>query len=142
MDKGKTVNLYTKTTQTEKSGEKSEIEFFAEGSYIEKNGIIYITYKETELSGMEGTTTTLKIAEKSLSIMRFGTHNSKLEFRQGEQTLTNYHTPYGNIEIIIDTHLLDMNLQLEGKSTIYLKYSLQANAEEAIMNEVIITIER
>lgn len=141
MNKGKTVSLYTKTIQTEKSGEKSEIEFFAEGSYIEKNGIIFITYKETELSGMEGTTTTLKIADKSLSVIRFGSHDSKLEFKQGEQTLTNYHTPYGNIEIIIDTHILDMNLQPEGKSNIYLKYSLQTNAEETLMNEVTIRFE-
>lgn len=136
MNEGKNIKLYIKATQTEKSGEKNEIEFYVEGTLIEKNGIIYITYKESELSGMEGTTTTLKITEKSLSIIRFGTYNSKLEFRQGEVTTASYQTPYGIIPITIDTRLLNIDLRQEEKSSLHLMYSLKANDEENLMNEI------
>ncbi|MDF2533142.1 MAG: hypothetical protein K0Q65_2723, partial [Clostridia bacterium] len=66
MNDGKNVNLFTKAIQTDHSGEKNEIEFFVEGTYTEKGDSIYITYKESALSGMEGTTTTLKILSNSL----------------------------------------------------------------------------
>jgi uncharacterized beta-barrel protein YwiB (DUF1934 family) len=141
MNEGKKVNLFTKAIQTDQSGEKNEIEFFAEGTYTEKSGTIYITYKESALSGMEGTTTTLKIHLNSLSIIRFGTYNSKLEFRMDEKTHTNYQTPYGNIPIIINTRLLDIALQSGEKSTIHLKYSMEAAGEEALMNEIYISFE-
>ena len=139
MSESKKVNLFTKSIQTDKTGDKSKIEFFVESSYVEKNDYIYITYKESEISGMEGTTTTLKINTNSLSILRFGTYNSKLEFRQNEETLTNYQTPYGNIPITITTRLLEVDLRQDGKSNIHLKYSLEAEGEEPLDNEVIIS---
>ena len=136
MSESKKVNLFTKSIQTDKTGDKSKIEFFVESSYVEKNDYIYITYKESEISGMEGTTTTLKINTNSLSILRFGTYNSKLEFRQNEETLTNYQTPYGNIPITITTRLLEVDLRQDRKSNIHLKYSLEAEGEEPLDNEV------
>lgn len=139
MSESKNVNLFTKSIQTDKSKEKVEIEFFVEGTYVEKNDYIYITYKESELSGMEGTTTTLKISSNSLSILRFGTYNSKLEFRQNEKTLTNYQTPYGSIPITITTGLLEVDLHQGEKSNIHLKYTLKTAGEEPLYNEVIIS---
>jgi len=139
MSEGKNVSLFTKAIQVDQSGDKSEIEFFVEGTYIEKNNVKYITYKESELSGMEGTTTTLRIAENSLSIIRFGTYNSKLEFKNGEQTHTSYQTPYGNVMMVINTCLLDIDLRQGEKSNIHLKYSLKTGVEEALMNEIIIS---
>ena len=139
MSESKKVNLFTKSIQIDKTGDKDEIEFFAEGNYVVKNDYIYITYKESALSGMEGTTTTLKISDDSLSILRFGTYNSKLEFRRNEKTLTNYQTPYGNIPITITTRLLEVDLRQGEKSNIHLKYSLEAAGEEPLYNEVIIS---
>ena len=138
MSESKNVNLFTKSIQIDKTGDKNEIEFFVEGNYVVKNDYIYITYKESPISGMEGTTTTLKISANSLSILRFGTYNSKLEFRRNEKTLTNYQTPYGNIPITIITRLLEIDLRQGEKSNIHLKYSLEAAGEEPLNNEVII----
>jgi uncharacterized beta-barrel protein YwiB (DUF1934 family) len=138
MSESKKVNLFTKTIQMDDSGDKNEIEFFVEGSYVVKNDSAYINYKESAISGMEGTTTTLKITSNSLSIIRFGTYNSKLEFRRDEKTLTNYQTPYGNLPIIIDTRLLEIDLRKEEKSNIHLKYTLETAGEEPLYNEAII----
>jgi uncharacterized beta-barrel protein YwiB (DUF1934 family) len=139
MNEGKNVSLHTKAIQLDKSGDKNEIEFFVEGSCVEKNDSIYITYKESELSGMEGTTTTLKITSNSLSIIRFGTYNSKLEFKRDEKTLTNYQTPYGNMTMTIDTKLLDIDLCQGEKSSIHLKYTLETGVEEPLSNEIMIS---
>ncbi|MDF2841463.1 MAG: hypothetical protein K0Q99_2235 [Clostridia bacterium] len=140
MNAERKVNLFTKAIQVDETGDKSEIEFFVEGTYIEKNNGVYITYKETEVSGMEGTTTMLKILEDSLSIIRFGTCNSKLEFISGVQTHTNYQTPYGNMPITINTRQLEVDLRPGEKSNIHLQYSLEGGAE-ALMNEIVISFE-
>jgi uncharacterized beta-barrel protein YwiB (DUF1934 family) len=139
MSEGKKVSLFTKATQEDKSGDKSEIEFFVEGTYIEKSNATYISYKETAISGMEGTTTMLRITENSLSIIRFGIYNSKLEFIRGEKTFTNYQTPYGNMPMEIDTRVLDIDLRQGEKSNIHLEYSLDTGSEEALMNETMIS---
>ena len=139
MSESKKVNLFTKAIQIDKAGEKNEIEFFVEGTYVEKNDHIYITYKESAISGMEGTTTALKITSNSLSIIRFGTYNSKLEFTGNETTLTNYQTPYGNIPIMINTSLLEIDLKQTERSNIHLKYTLETEGEEPLSNEVIIS---
>lgn len=136
MSEGKKVSLFTKVIQIDETGNKNELEFFVEGNYTEKGLGRYITYKETEISGMDGTTTTIRIMEDALSIIRFGTYNSKLEFKRGEQTLTNYQTPYGNIPIVIDTELLDFDLRAEGKSNIRLKYKMDSGGEQELSNEV------
>lgn len=139
MSESKSISLFTKAIQIDKSGEKNEIEFFVEGNYILKNDHVYITYKESEISGMEGTTTTLKITPSSLNILRFGAYNSNLEFRGNEATLTNYQTPYGSIPIIINTTLLEIDLRQGEKSNIHLKYILETEGEEPLNNEVIIS---
>ena len=139
MNNDKKVNLFTKAIQIDYTGEKIEIEFFVEGTYVVKNDSVYITYKESEISGMEGTTTTLKITDHSLNIIRFGTYNSKLEFKHNEETITNYQTPYGNIQIIINTSLLKIDMRQEEKSNIHLKYTLGTEGEEPLNNEVIIS---
>ena len=44
--------------------EKEEfVELMTRGQFVQKGGSYYITYKETETTGYEGCTTTLKIAK-------------------------------------------------------------------------------
>lgn len=138
MKDSKSINLYTKASQVDAEGNKNNIEFYVEAAYTEKGGSQYITYKETEVSGMEGTTTTLKITEGSLSIIRFGTYNSRLEFRAGETTYTSYQTPYGTIPLEIKTSRLDINLKPSEQSIIQLKYNLESGGEPAFTNEMLI----
>lgn len=139
MSQGKNVSIHTKTSQIDADGQKSDMEFFAEGSYKEIGGTKYLTYKESEISGMEGTTTTIKINPDHLSIIRFGSINSKLEFMKDTVTRTMYSTPYGQFDIIIDTKLLEMDIQQEEKSTIRLKYTLDSGMEQVMTNDMTIS---
>lgn len=136
MNNSKIVHLHTKVCRIDAEGNKNDIEFFVEGSYTEKEAAKYITYKETAVSGMEGTTTTLKIEINRLSIIRFGTYNSKLTFQQGQQTETSYQTPYGTLPIAINTTKLELELNPQGESIIKLHYSLDTGEEQALTNEV------
>ena len=94
-----------------KDGEKDSIEFFTEAKYYEKNNKKYFSYKEGELTGMEGSTTMLTIDGDKLIINRYGTNKSKMTFILNEKTYTNYITPYGKfeMEIITNSLLLDLS---------------------------------
>ena len=52
--------------------EEQVMEFMTEGQLYERNGSTYLMYKETELSGMEGCTTSLKISGDTVRMKRFG----------------------------------------------------------------------
>ena len=55
--------------------EKEEfVELMTRGSFVLKGGSYYVTYRETETTGYEGCTTTLKIAADGsrVAMLRFG----------------------------------------------------------------------
>ena len=47
----------------EQRGDTDTVELMTRGSLVHKDGAYYIVYKETETTGYEGCTTTVKVAE-------------------------------------------------------------------------------
>lgn len=76
-----------------------EYGFETEGKIHVKDGGTYITYKETELSGMDGDRTVLKFKNGVCTMHRYGVHKSELAFEEGKRIESIYHTPYGNFEM-------------------------------------------
>jgi len=56
----KNVIISVKGVQTSENNDKNVLELVTEGKYYKKGNAYYVTYKESEVTGMEGTTTTLK----------------------------------------------------------------------------------
>lgn len=106
--------------------EKPEvIELITEGELYNKNKSDYILYKESEMSGMEGTTTTVKINEDHVSIIRLGTTNSHLVFKKGQKKLNRYDTPHGQLLLSIFTKDLDIQYNKEHQPvSVHLDYQL------------------
>lgn len=109
----KDVIISLKGRQTD-GGEKEEIELVTEGSYYKKGGNYYVTYKETEVTGMEGTTTTLKIEDNKVTMMRFGQNNSQLIFEKGQRHLCCYETDFGAFTIGVTSNKVDIDVTENG----------------------------
>lgn len=120
----KEVKLTIKGYQTSLEGEKNNIEMVTEGKFYKKNGVYYIVYDESELTGMEGSTTTLKIEGKKVSLKRFGNNNSKLTFEKGQKHTSEYETLYGFMPIEVVTSDVDVDISDSGKGKISLVYRL------------------
>lgn len=75
---------------------EGRLERHSEGSYT-------ISYEETELTGLEGTTTVLHIDGPRVTLRREGTVNSQMVFEEGRRHLSMYETPYGSLSVGIDT---------------------------------------
>ena len=96
-------------------------------------------YEESEISGMEGTTTTLIIKDDVLVLEREGSTTTKMEFKEGEDMISLYNTPYGMMNINISTIKLDINMCEDG-GAIYSKYVLGLEGQPGITTELKIKI--
>ena len=85
--------------------EKEEfVELMTRGQFVQKGDSYYITYKETETTGYEGCTTTLKIAADGsrVAMLRFGKGGgagTQLIIEKGKRNLCHYETGYGSMTL-------------------------------------------
>ena len=72
-----------------------------------------LSYQESELTGLEGTLTTIQVDGEQVTLMRVGEFTSQMVFQEGRRHLSMYNTPYGAMAIGVNTrHLLaDLNDQ-------------------------------
>ena len=107
-------------------GEKDKIELITEGSMYKKGDAYYITYKESELTGMDGTTTTVKVQDKKVTILRFGTNNTQLIFEKGKHHVCCYDTMYGAISVGVWAQNVKIDLDDNG-GEIFANYSIDVD---------------
>ena len=89
-------------------------EVVSPGSFEKIEDGFKATYEETEISGMEGTTTILTIKENQVILEREGTTSTKMIFKEDEDSIVLYNTPYGMLEIAISTNNLDVKIDEDG----------------------------
>lgn len=140
MTENKPIKLHIKSSQTDGQGNSSDTEFYTEGSYREENGTRYLSYEESELSGMEGTTTILELKKEEAALVRKGAINTRMLFRTGCKTEALYDTSYGVIDFSILTQKLDIKICNDLIYGVYLRYRLRMSPEEDYHNEMTITV--
>ncbi len=107
-------------------GEEDVVDLITTGSFYEKNGKYYIVYKESEATGFDGYTTTMKAWKDGVSITRFGDRPSTLVIEEGRANLCNYPTQFGNI--ILDINGIEVENKLSGNGgDLEFEYSLNTN---------------
>ena len=94
--------------------EDDMIEVVSPGGFEKIEDGFKATYEETEISGMEGTTTILTIKENQVILEREGTTSTKMIFKEDEDSIVLYNTPYGMLEIAISTNNLDVKIDEDG----------------------------
>lgn len=136
----KPIKLHIKSSQTDGQGSSDNTEFYTEGRYYEEEGTRYLSYEESELSGMEGTITVLEIGREEAALSRSGAINTRMLFRTGCETETIYNTVYGVFDLFILTQKLDIKVCNGLIYSVYLKYRLRIGLDEAYQNEMTISV--
>ena len=80
-------------------------------------------YEESELTGMEGTTTTFELRGQRVTLTRAGKVNSQMVFEEGMQHTSLYETPFGELSVDIQTGSLKHNLTERG-GIVEIRYSI------------------
>lgn len=83
------------------------IEMVTDGVYCRTENGYQIYYVESEITGLEGTTTTVDITQDSVTVERRGMLNTKMVFRPGEKSRFLYDTRYGAATMGIETRKLN-----------------------------------
>lgn len=94
--------------------EEEKMEFVTEGRFYEKDDSIYLLYDESDFSGMEGCTTSLKITGDKVRMKRYGNTISldmAIEFEKGKRFKGFYDTPFGAIEMEVLTNSVVNRIQ-------------------------------
>lgn len=112
-------------------GEKEEdsIQVVTPGTFYLKDDSYYAVYEETEISGMQGTTTTLKIKPQELILLREGTTNANMHFVHGVNNLSMYDTPYGTLEMEVITKKINVDVNEKG-GNIAVKYDMNISGQK------------
>ncbi|WP_031514240.1 DUF1934 domain-containing protein [Desulfofalx alkaliphila] len=126
-------------TQTNEWGEKDTIELTTLGYMYVKNGSFYLIYNETELSGMEGTTTSVKAEPSRVTLNRMGSAEMRQVFEEGQRHEGKYITPYGSMDTKVLPCKVEVDLTEMGGS-INLEYELELDRQKIGYNELSITV--
>jgi uncharacterized beta-barrel protein YwiB (DUF1934 family) len=107
----------------------SAIEVVTPGEYYKEEDCYYAVYDETEISGMEGTKTTLKVSSNTFLLSRQGTTNAEMKFKRDSKDITMYDTPYGVLELKLETKDLKIDLDDNG-GEVMIDYNLVIGGQQ------------
>jgi len=115
------------------------IEFITNGSYSKKNGNYSITYKESELTGLDGSVTTLTVTKDGVSMVRTGPFPTQLIFEKHRKHLSLYETGEGPIVVAVNTNSIESTLSDSG-GDLSIAYSLEVEHAAAGANTLKINV--
>ncbi len=121
------------------NNEKEELEFITEGKLFSKGNYYYVTYQESAMTGMEGTTTTVKFKEKEVSLIRHGSVTSNFVFKEGIENTSLYKTEFGEFTVSITAKKIDVNMN-EAGGIIEMDYLLNLLDGKGSSNKFYMTI--
>lgn len=122
----KNVLLSIASTQQFEGCEPEHIDLMTEAKLYERNGKYYITYDETELTGLEGTRTMVKMDGTTVSMIRTGTYPSELLFAEDQRHVGLYQTEFGALTISTHTNRLDNTIGENG-GVLEIEYTIEVD---------------
>ncbi len=125
--------LITIDGRMEADGETDSISLTTVGAFYQKGDKYYICYKESEATGYQGSTTTLKAWDGGVALKRFGRQgNTNLIIEKGAINLCSYQTPAG--PLMLDINGIDIDNRLSEKGG-ELTFSYSLNASGMLISE-------
>ncbi|MDD3367696.1 MAG: DUF1934 domain-containing protein [Lachnospiraceae bacterium] len=124
----KDVLLSITGMQFEPDAEGGEITTVNRAQYYKKNDSHYILYDEVTEGFSELTHNRIKIKEHEVILTRKGLLNVQMDFEEQKKNLSNYHTPYGDLVIGIDTSKVSIK-EDETEILVTVEYALEMNYE-------------
>lgn len=122
----KDVIISIRGTQDYSGTDPDTMELVTEGKLAVQDGALRLSYEESELTGMEGTTTVFQVEPEKVTLLRLGSVQSEMVFEEGRRHMSLYSTPYGNMEIGVRARHLNSTLELTG-GRLEIDYDIEIN---------------
>jgi len=108
------VMISVKGIQQFEAADKDSIELVTRGSLDREGSMLTLQYEESELTGLEGTLTTIQVEPERVTMLRTGQVNTQMVFQEGRRHLAMYNTPYGAMTVGVNTRHLYAELGEDG----------------------------
>ena len=122
----KDVIISIRGTQDYSGTDPDTMELVTEGKLAVQDGALCLSYEESELTGMEGTTTVFQVEPEKVTLLRLGSVQSEMVFEEGRRHMSLYSTPYGKMEIGVRARRLKSTLELTG-GRLEIDYDIEIN---------------
>lgn len=107
--------------------EEDQLELVTEGKLYQRGENIYLTYDESEFSGMEGCRTRLTLSDNVVRMTRHGSSvgiDTEICFEKGKRYNGFYDTPYGTVEMEVLTNELTNTVSAEEGGVVDIDYNI------------------
>ena len=119
--------------------DEDHVEFTTDGYYYYEDGIGCHSYEESEVTGLEGTRTSMIVMPDQVVVDRDGLITSRMIFKEGLKNSFLYETPYGNATMGIDTRKIFRSMdEIGGK--VEIDYVLDVEHAVVARNKFQITV--
>lgn len=133
------VLITIKSSQSLEGEVAEPAELISLGTYSCSGDVQRFSYMESELTGLEGTRTAFEVRPDEVVMTRTGSVTSRMVYRKGKKHHFMYDTPYGTLNLGLNTHLIESELDEAGGS---LRIEYDLDFENALLshNKFSITI--
>ena len=132
----KDVIITIRGLQSFEDADNDSVELVTSGRFYEKGGNYYVSYKESELTGLGDTTTTVKI---EVTVMRFGELQTHMIFEAGQKHISYYDMGFGSLTVGVSTRSIDKKLSESG-GHMKIDYAMEINnavaGESALLMDI------
>ncbi len=129
----KQVWIAIESEQDYEGAEPAQMSMVCSGTLYQRKGIYYISYEESELTGLENTRTMLKIQPEQVTMTRSGKYPSQMLFIENQRHVGLYQTGYGTLEIAIHTAKIENEIDENG-GFLSLEYTIELDHHVAGYN--------
>lgn len=136
----KDVLININSTHAYPQGEDDSLEFTTDGYYFFEDDVACLSYMESEVTGLEGTRTSIMAYTDRVVLDRDGLVTSRMIFRQGEKSSFMYSTPYGAVAMGISTGSIRREMDENGGG-LFIDYSVDVENSVIARNSFHITVE-
>lgn len=119
--------------------EEDRIDFSTDGVYQLEDGVAHIAYLETEVTGLQGTRTSVKVLPEQIIVDRRGNLTSRMEFKAGGKSSFLYDTPMGPATMNMNTRSVRHRFDKDG-GELEIDYVLDMEHTIVSRNKFLLTV--
>ena len=121
--------------------EPDSLEFVTDGQYLFQDDVACLSYQESEVTGLEGTRTSVTILPDQVVVDRAGTVQSRMIFKEGSKSSFLYSTPFGQATMGVDTRSIRQSVNEHG-GKVEIDYVVDMEHAVVARNKFSITIQQ
>ena len=130
---GRNATFSIRGVQRDAAGDENVIELITEGDVIFSEDCVFLRYDESEISGMEGSRTSIELRGNSVDMVREGDTSVTMHFEKGKHHHSHYQTPYGAISISVFGNSVYHKVNERG-GKVRLDYHIDMDGEQSFEN--------